>query len=200
MPEEIHPREIQNFMTANGDGFGFTMSTDIVTADWIDPSRESVDYPVLNAVLLSTHKSCHGLGNWYHQKGSHSFKFSITTHKEGWKNGFHFGIEGNHPLRPVLREKRQKGNLPVENSFVSTSNPFAVITTMKKAEDDSEVVIRFQEAEGISKNFKLNLYHDVKSVSKTDMIEENPEKLDQKGKVLSLPLGKSAVDTYKMAF
>ena len=47
-------------MTANGEGLGFTMSTDLVTADWIDPSIESVDYPVLNAVLLSTHKSCHG--------------------------------------------------------------------------------------------------------------------------------------------
>ena len=32
------------------------------------------------------------------------------------------------------------------------------------------------------------------------MIEENPEKLNQQGKTLQLPLGKNAVETYKMNF
>ncbi|MEA3480190.1 MAG: glycosyl hydrolase-related protein, partial [Bacteroidota bacterium] len=197
-PEEIHPREIQNFMTANGSGFGFTMSTDIVTADWIDPSREAVDYPVLNSVLLSSHKSCHWQGNWYDQKGSHTFKFSITSHQEGWKNGFHFGVENNHPLRTLIRPEKQKGELPSELSFVSTSNPFAVITTMKKAEDDSDVVIRLMEAEGEDKLVQIELSSEVETFSKTDMIEENPEQLDQQGSFLQLQLGKHAVDTYKM--
>ena len=198
MPEEIHPREIQNFMTANGNGLGFTMSTDIVTADWIDPSREAVDYPVINSVLLSSHKSCHGLGNWYDQKGSHSFKFSITSHPEGWKNGFHFGLENNHPLRTLVRPEKQKGTLPAENSFVSTSDPFAVITAMKKAEDDSDIVIRLMEAEGEDKLVQIELNSEVETISKTDMIEENPDKLDQQGKVMHIELGRNAVDTYKL--
>lgn len=198
MPEEIHPREIQNFMTANGNGLGFTMSTDIVTADWIDPSREAVDYPVLNSVLLSSHKSCHGLGNWYDQKGSHTFKFSITSHPQGWKNGYHFGVENNHPFQTLLRTEKQNGELPSEHSFASTSDPFAVITTIKKAEDDSDVVIRLMEAEGENKLIQLELNNEVETISLTNMIEENPVKLNQQGKVLHLELGKHAVDTYKM--
>jgi alpha-mannosidase len=197
-PEEIHPREIQNFMTASGNGFGFTMSTDIVTADWIDPSREAAHYPIINSVLLSSHKSCHWQGNWYDQKGSHSFKFSITSHQEGWKNGFHFGVENNHPLRTIVRSNKQKGNLPSEISFVSTSDPFAVITTMKKAEDDTDLVFRLMEAEGEDKIIEVELDKEVQGLSKTDMIEENPEILDQQGKVLKIQLGKHAVDTYKM--
>ncbi len=196
--EEIHPREIQNFMTANGSEFGFTMSTSVVTADWVDPSMSSAHYPVINSVLLSSHKSCHGLGNWYHQTGNHSFKFSISTHNEGWKNGFHFGVAANHPLYTVAKAKKQKGDLPAEKSFVSTSDPFAVITTMKKAEDDTDVVIRLMEAEGLDKSIEVELHEEVQSLSKTDMIEENPEKFDQQGKVLQLELGKHAVDTYKM--
>jgi len=196
--EEIHPREIQNFMTANGSGFGFTMSTDVVSADWIDPSMSSAPYPVLNSVLLSTHKSCHGEGNWYHQKGSHRFKFSIRSHEEGWLKAFHFGVESNHPLRPLIRAKKQKGELPIEHSFVSTSDPFAVITTIKKAEDDADMVFRLQEAEGKDKTVQINLSNEVKSISRTDMIEENPEKLGQEGKILQLELGKHAVETYKM--
>jgi len=185
-------------MTANGNGLGFTMSTDIVTADWMDPSREAADYPVINSVLLSTHKSCHWQGNWYDQKGSHQFKFSITSHREGWKNGFHFGVENNHPFRILSRPAKQAGNLPPAYSFLSTSDPFAIISTMKKAEDDSDVVIRLMEAEGKDKNIQLELSNEVGTISLTNMIEENPEKLDQQGKKLQLPLGKHAVNTYKM--
>ena len=172
MPDEIHPREIQNFMTANGNDFGFTMSTNIVTADWIDPSRESVDYPVINSILLSSHKSCHGEGNWYHQKGKHQFK-------------------------TVFRETKQKGYLPNEKSFVRTSDPFSIITTIKKAEDDNDVVFRIQEAEGVDKNIQLNLFKEVISIAKTNMIEERPEQLNLEGKTMKLKLGKNAVDTYK---
>jgi alpha-mannosidase len=199
-PVEIRPREIQNFMTANGNGFGFTMSTNLVTADWVDPSREAVNYPVLNAVLLSTHKSCHYLGNWYEQIGSHTFRFSITTHEEGWKHGYHFGIEGNHPFRPIAIDNKQKGTLPLERSFVSTSDPFAVITTIKKAEDDNDVVIRLQEAEGLDKNLEVLFHREVISTSKVNMIEENPEVIDQEGDKLKLLIGKHAVETYKLKF
>lgn len=196
--EEIRPREIQNFITANGNGFGFTMSTNVVTADWVDPSMNSADYPVINSVLLSSHKSCHWQGNWYDQKGSHTFKFSITSHEEGWKNGFHFGVENNHPLLPIVKANKQKGSLPAEKSFVSTSNPFAVITTMKKAEDDNDVVIRVVETEGVDKKVEIKLNNGFINASKTDMIEENPKSLNQKGNVLQIELGKSAVETYKL--
>lgn len=199
-PEEIHPREIQNFMTANGNGFGFTMSTSLVTADWIDPSMSSAPYPVINSVLLSTHRSCHGEGNWYHQEGSHTFKFSITSHNEGWKNGFHFGVAANHPLNTVLKPGKQKGELPAEMSFVSTSSPFAVITAIKKAEDDNDMVIRLLEAEGENKEIKINLNREFKSIARTDMIEENPVDLDQEGKIINISLGKSAVETLKIKY
>lgn len=198
LPKDIHPREIQNFMTANGSGFGFTMSTNVVTADWVDPSMSSASYPVINSVLLSTHKSCHWLGNWYHQKGCHTFKFSITSHGEGWKNGFHFGVESNHPLLPIVKAKKQKGKLPTEKSFVSTSSPFAVITTMKKAEDDNSVAIRLLEAAGSDKEVKINLHHGATKISKTDLIEENPVDLGQSGKEIDISLGRNSVETFKI--
>ena len=90
------------------------------------------------------------------------------------------------------------GNLPAEKSFVSTSNPFAVITTIKKAEDDNDMVIRLHEAEGWDKNITVNLCQEVESVSKTDMIEDNPVDIRQSGSSITIQLGKNAVDTYKM--
>jgi len=99
----------------------------------------------------------------------------------------------------VVKVEKQKGSLPSGKSFISTSNPFAVITTIKKAEDDNDVIIRLLEAEGKDKDIEVNLSKEVKSISKTDMIEENPVDMKQSGKVIKVSLGKSSVDTYKMS-
>src|SRR5690606_35073558 len=69
-PEDTHPREIQRFISANGEGFGFTLSSGVAVADYVDPSREQANYPVIQGILLSSHKSCHGEGNWYEQDGT----------------------------------------------------------------------------------------------------------------------------------
>mgnify|MGYP000659454561 CR=1 FL=1 len=55
-PKDSHPREIQNFISASGNGFGFTMSSCVAVADWLDPSREMAVYPVLQGILLSSIK------------------------------------------------------------------------------------------------------------------------------------------------
>lgn len=200
MPKEIHPREIQNFMTISDNQKGVTVSTNVVTADWIDPSRESADYPVMNFVLLSTHKSCHGLGNWYHQTGSHHFKFSLSSHLPGWKNGYHFGVEGNHPFYSIKHEAKQKGELPAEKSFVSISNPFAVVTTIKKAENSDDVIIRLVEAENENKEVNIDFGQEVERFFKTNLIEENPEEKIQKGNTVRISLNKNSIETYKLKF
>jgi alpha-mannosidase len=62
------------------------------------------------------------------------------------------------------------------------------------------VVIRLLEAEGSDKNVEIKLNQEFGSISKTDMIEENPVDIKQSGKTIHIPLGKNAVDTYKMKF
>jgi len=58
MPKEINPREIENFISASNHAFGFTMSTNLAVADWIDPTRESANYPVMEGIpLIHTRKT-----------------------------------------------------------------------------------------------------------------------------------------------
>jgi len=200
MPREIHPREIENFVSASDSKSGVTMSTDLSVADWIDPGRESVDYPVLQGILLSSHKSCHYLGNWYHQKGSHRFRFSLSSHQPGWKNGYHFGVEGNNPLNYVLKDKPQKGILPEELSFVSVSSPFVRITALKKDDRSNSLIIRMVEMEGKAKKIDLKLWFPSASFIKTNLIEEDIKDTGQKGKELLLDLGKNAIETYRISY
>lgn len=200
MPKEINPREIENFISASNQQFGLTLSTNLAVADWIDPTRESVSYPVLQGILLSSHKSCHGEGNWYHQKGAHHFKISFTSHMPGWEHGYNFGVEENHPLLALLKENPQKGMLSEEFSFFNLSSPFVRLTALKKCDADNSLIIRLVEMRGVNQKIKLELFSPVKSLLKTNLIEEWGEDTDQSGKVLNLNIGKNSIETFKLKF
>lgn len=196
-PADSHPREIQNFISASGNGFGVTMSSCVAVADWIDPSRDRADYPVLQGVLLSSHKSCHGEGNWYHQTGTHTFRFSIFAHDEGWTNGYCSGVGANHPLEVVGREGTG-GRLPARASFVGVSDPLVALTTLKKADDGQALILRLAEMEGRDKTVEVTLPFDVKRVVRTDLVEQGGEPVVGSGRRLTLRLGHHAIETFKL--
>ena len=173
------------------------MSSCVAVADWIDPSREQAVYPILQGILLSSHKSCHGEGNWFHQKGSHYFHFSITSHPEGWKNGYNSAIANNHPLF-VQQKDNKGGTLKENNSFLKLSDPFTALSLIKKADNDNNLIIRLTEMEGKDKNVTITLPISVKKVIRTNLIEEELEILPVSGHQFTLPLSHHAIETYKL--
>ncbi len=196
-PKDTHPREITNFISANGNGFGFTMSSCVAVADWVDPSREQADYPVLQGIMLSSHKSCHGEGNWYHQSGTHDFHFSIIGHDEDWKSGYQYGVAANHPLL-VTEKQTTGGSLPVSQEFIGVSDPFVAVTTLKKRDADNSLIIRLTEMEGVDKEVTITLPFVVKRVVATNMIEEEQGVVAGEGSALTFKIGHHSIDTYKL--
>lgn len=199
-PEESHPREVQNFVSANASKFGLTMSSAISTFDWIDPTVDAVHYPVLQAVMLSSHKSCHGEGNWYLQAGAHSFRFSITTHTPGWKNGYAFGIENNHPFFSVGVKNIQKGKLPASMSFVTSDSPFSLVTCIKKADNDNDVVVRMVNMLDSASHMQLQWFRAPASIRKTDLIENVINEGKSGSSSLMINAGKNSIETYRLKF
>jgi len=201
-PSETHPREVQNFVSANADDFGLTMSSGISVFDWIDPTVDAVTYPVIQAIMLSSHKSCHGEGNWYLQKGAHQFRFSITSHQPGWKNGYSFGIANNHDFYTVRKNKSHTGGkLPASLSFIKTSSPFVRITAFKKADDDNDAIIRFVEMKGENENASIQFYKAFISAGKADLIEEQKGKSEwEHGDSMNMHLKHHSIESYKIHF
>ena len=197
-PADSHPREIQNFITASGCGIGCTMSSCVAVADWIDPVREIAPYVVLQGILLSSHKSCHHLGNWYEQKGTHKFHFSLATHEEGWKNGYPHGTGENHAFR-VVRKKSDGGTLPPSRSLLSVSDPFTSVMAFKLADDRSgAVILRLVEMEGIDKTVTVKLPFKVSRAIRCNIIEEEQGgPVETNGDTLTLRLGHHAIETVK---
>ena len=196
---EIHPREVQNFITAYNNNFGLTISGSVAVWDYIDPTANPADYPVLQPLLLATRKSCHPEGNWYEQKGDHSYRFSLTSHKPDWKQAYRRGIESNHPLYAVVDiPKNTNAYLPAEKCFFSLSAENVLISTIKKCQDDDSVVVRVYEIEGRDSDLRLEVPFKISSAEKTNIIEENGAPVPSSGQSLKTRIGKNSIETFKL--
>jgi alpha-mannosidase len=196
---QIRPREVQNFLSASGGRFGVTMSTSVAVNDYQDPTTDPAGYPVLQAVLLASRRSCHGEGNWYLQEGDHAYRFSIFSHEPGWQKGYRLGIQANHLLIPVVNPaSAHDATLPQEKSFFSVSAGNVLISTIKKCEDDDSVIVRLVDFEGKDADVQFNYFAPMDKAELVNMIEEEGRAVPAQRFGLKLRLGHHAIETLKL--
>jgi alpha-mannosidase len=199
--KEVHPREVQDWFSASDGKNGLTISSDVAVFDWIDPTDNPENYPVLQPVLLASRKSCHGWGNYYLQPGDHSYSFSLYTHKGDWKNGRQSGTQSKQPLRVVVSDPlKHSGSLPEQYSFASVTGKGVIVSTIKKCDDDDNVVLRCYDIEGKDTEAVFNFTFPVRSVSHTNIIEEEPSAMKSSGQGFSYKIGHHAIETFKLKF
>jgi alpha-mannosidase len=196
---DIRPREVQNFLYAGDGHFGVTLTTSAAVNDYKDPTDDPVAYHVLQPVLLASRRSCHGEGNWYLQEGDHHYRFSVTSHASGWRNGYRAGIAAGSPLIVVGNPAAGPGaDLPESRSFLPVSAPGIVLSTMKKAENDDTVILRVYDIEGRDTETAIELIRPVRRAVRTNLIEEEGVELKPRKGRLILPVGHHAVETLKL--
>ena len=196
---EVHPREVQNFISAVGSELAVTLSSSVAVCDYIDPSLSTAPYPILQPILLASRKSCHSKGNWYLQAGEHHYRFSIFSHAPNWREGRKPATAANHNLIAVVdAEALPDAALPVTQSFASISVENVMITAIKKAEDDESMVVRFVELEGQDTVATFQLNFPVQSAAQTNLIEEEPHDLELKEGAVPVSIGHHAIETFKL--
>jgi alpha-mannosidase len=197
---DIRPREVQNFISAGDDAFGVTLTTSVAVCDFRDPTPSPVPYPILQPILLASRRSCHSEGNWYLQEGDHNYRFSMTSHPAGWRNGYKQGIQPNNPLVPInaLPRADAAASLPESMSFISLSAPNVLVSTLKKAEDDDSVILRVYDIEGREAEAALNFFVPVKTAQKVNIIEEQGPTFKPGKNGFSFKIGHHAVETFRL--
>ncbi len=169
----IHPRSIQNWIGVSDNEIGVTISSSVAVWDYRDPTDQPMNSPVLQPVLLASRRSCHGAGPWYLQAGDHHYRFSLTTHRPGWRNGRRFGVSANTPLAVVFNPSASaKPTLPEEKGFFSLSVDNIALSTIKKCDDDDNVIIRLYEDAGKDVSARLRFAAPLRGVEMTNIIEE----------------------------
>jgi len=197
---EVRPREIQNWF-AGYDSAGVVMiSSDVMGFDYIDPTTNPVNYPVLQPVLLASRRSCNGRGNWFLDPGDHHFRFSITSARGDWRSAYHQGTAANSPMTAVCLDAIVEQDGAAETAgFVSLDKPNVIISTLK-ASDGGTFAIRLYEMEGKDTPVTLSFNLPLEKAWKTDMIEENPVEIPTEGNKIRIQMGHNAIETFRVSF
>ena len=197
--KNIHPRGIQNWISSSNASFGVTLSSSVAVADWIDPTDQPIKNQVLQPILLASRKSCHWEGNEYLQTGDHSFSFSLTSHKPGWQYGALFGRQSNEKLMAAKQiHSFENALLPESLSFLRTDQSNVEISTIKKAEDSNETIIRLVDTSGKDQDVSLHSFKDFSQALHTNLVESNQQFITPTGKIISIKLGHYAIETIKV--
>jgi alpha-mannosidase len=196
---QVHPREVQDWFSASDGINGITVSSDVAVFDWIDPTTNPAGNAILQPVLLASRKSCHGEGNYYLQPGDHSYTFSVYSHKGDWKNGYRLGTQSTHPLKAVsVKPSSVSGTMLETMSFISVDNKNLVLSTIKKCDDDNQVIVRCYDMEGIDSEAKITLFKPFQKAELTNLIEEDGKTIPGSGNSLGFKVGHHAIETIKL--
>ncbi len=196
--KDVHPRGIMNWIGADNDHFGVTLSSSVAVADYVDPSGRASAGPVLQPILLASRHSCHWEGLQFSQEGDHHYRFSLTSHKPGWINGYRFGMESNEPMQVVFNPLKKEPQLPESRSFFSVEGGEVVISTVKFCEDDDHVIIRFYENGGKDVRVRMVPGFEFSGARKTNLLEREEGELKMDPSGLEFPLGHHAIETIKL--
>lgn len=194
--KDIHPRTVSGWIAASDGDNNITLNTSAALVDYIDPTNNAVDNTILQPIILASRRSCHPLGEFYHQNGDHHFEFSITSNSGDWRGSLKQGLSSDNDMKAVLNPKKWiDANLPEARSFFAVNQQNVVISTIKKAEDSNSVVVRFYDAVG--KEVDVTIYTPFTFTRKmqTDMLENNDRHIWSE----VIKLGTRSIETIKLS-
>ena len=188
--KNVHPRAITDWISASDNEMSITLSSSVAVADWIDPTDLNNEN-LLQHLLLASRTSVHWEGNRYSQEGDHYYNNVLTSNKTGSVTGKRIAKQQNEPIQIVLNPIISKNAfLPQTTSFFKTDKENVIITTIKKAEDNDDYIIRMYDAEGKNVSVDLKSFFKIGNIQHTNIIEENPQPVKE------IKVSKYAIETF----
>jgi alpha-mannosidase len=132
-------------------------------------------------------------------EGHHEFIYALYPHQGTWRDAqtVRRGYELNYGLFAVPAT-RHPGMLPPEYSFVQIEQDNVVLTAVKKAEDDDDVVLRFYEWAGKDTDVQLHLPAGAMAASDADLMERPNAVLRLRNGTVSVPTKPYEIKTVKV--
>src|SRR5581483_7858589 len=136
-------------------------------------------------------------------QGHHEFTYSFYPHAGTWKDAMTVrqGYELNYPMT-AMQEPVHAGPLPASYSFVKIDAPNVVLTAVKKAEDDSGLLIRYYEWAGKEGDVRIDLPQAAATAEETNLMEKTDHSLAlaDAGKSVTVPTKPYEIKTVKVTF
>ncbi|HZZ44182.1 MAG TPA: glycoside hydrolase family 38 C-terminal domain-containing protein [Tepidisphaeraceae bacterium] len=103
-------------------------------------------------------------------------KWAFLPHMGSWQSAgvLNYAESFNHPLMATAVKANADGTLPAEASFLSVgNNPNIIITGVKQAEDDKDLVVRLYEAYGTAAQPTITLPFAPKHLQLVNFMEDH---------------------------
>lgn len=131
-------------------------------------------------------------------QGKHYFTYSIYPHKGDYREGsvVQEAYELNVPI--YVKEGKVSDDEYNEVSFVNVSEDNIIIDAVKKAEDDSSIIVRAYESAGVKTNCEFTFGLNIKRAYLTDLMENVIRELLVSDNKVILDFGRYEVNTLKL--
>jgi alpha-mannosidase len=131
-------------------------------------------------------------------EGEHDFTYSLYPHAGGWKAALTIrqGYDLNYKLLAMQTEKHT-GSLGASYSFLHTDEN-VIVSAIKKAEEDSSLILRFYEWAGKESDVNIALQANVQSASETDLMEKHIGNVSVQGNVVKVHTKPYEIKTMKV--
>ncbi len=132
-------------------------------------------------------------------RAKHEFTYALLPHSGNYVDGYvaRSAYELNMPLifvKPISKS----GELPPICSFLSVDAENIVIETVKRAENNNDIIVRLYESQGANTKSKLKIWCAPKTVFLTDLVENNKYQLNFNGDFLELDFNPFQIITLRI--
>jgi alpha-mannosidase len=134
-------------------------------------------------------------------EGHHEFTYSLYPHAGTWREALTVreGYNLNYKLLAMQTDKHQ-GSLPAEHSFLAVKAENVVLTALKKAEDDDDLVLRFYEWAGKDTSVAIQLPPGAQTAHDADLMERSSDELLLRDGVVNVHARPYEIKTVRIRF
>ncbi len=133
-------------------------------------------------------------------QGEHTFVYSLFPHNGDWREGaVQQGRELNVPVHAVP-VTASRGRQPDVRSFADVDSDNVVLDTLKRAEDDSALIVRLYESCGYRGPVKVTFGYAPKEAAAVNLMEEDPQPLELRGNCVRFDMRPWEIKTLKVRF
>lgn len=135
-------------------------------------------------------------------RGIHEFTYSLVPHTGDWREGniVKEAYNLNVPLLAGELKANQTGSLPATHQFVEIDNDHVLLETVKKAEDDEAIIVRFYEYKQYRNQTNVSFAKTIKKAVECNLIEEEEKEAEYQNQTLSFSVSPYEIKTFKIWF
>ncbi|NUK30271.1 alpha-mannosidase [Parageobacillus sp. VR-IP] len=134
-------------------------------------------------------------------RGKHTFVYSLLPHKGDWREGnvVKEAYSLNYPLFAKGITANENGTLSETCCFAEVDADNVLIETVKKAEDDDAIIVRFYEYKQFRTNgVNVKFAKQIKKAVECNLIEEEQQEACYEGNMLSFDISPFEIKTFKI--